>query len=348
MYVGPIADPHVHIFNLETLSYPWLKGPHQVGMHIAGNLDPIRKSYSLTDLQSEMSAAAGGGGGGRPRSVVQRFVHVQAECASGGEAEVAMVQSVADEHDRKLSIATDRPLSTTGGVFSPTSIGIVAHAHFHDPTGQSDAQFTEYISRLSQYRSVRGIRQLLNYHPTNPALNFTTRPDWMSDDPVWIRRFGEALIPRNWSFDLQIYTEHQLTQAMSLIKRYPSIQFIVNHGGMPIDGTDSVAVKRWSDSLIPLGRQPNVAIKLSGIAMVNHHLTSHTVLLPYVVAVLEAFGTSKILWASNYPIDKIARPNRYDASVDFMVRSLLERQCSTHEIEQIMYANAIRIYRLAA
>ena len=31
LYTGPIVDPHVHFFHFEKLSYPWLKGPNQVG-----------------------------------------------------------------------------------------------------------------------------------------------------------------------------------------------------------------------------------------------------------------------------------------------------------------------------
>ena len=30
LYTGPVVDPHVHFFDFEHLSYPWLKGPQQV------------------------------------------------------------------------------------------------------------------------------------------------------------------------------------------------------------------------------------------------------------------------------------------------------------------------------
>ena len=74
LYTGPIVDPHVHLFNFEQLSYPWLKGPNQIGKHpLVGNIDSLRqRSYLIADLEADAK-----------RHNVVKWVYVQAEAEDG-------------------------------------------------------------------------------------------------------------------------------------------------------------------------------------------------------------------------------------------------------------------------
>ena len=54
LYTGPIVDPHIHFFDFEQQSYPWLKGPEQIPTHpLVGNIDMLRaKSYLLVSTHT--------------------------------------------------------------------------------------------------------------------------------------------------------------------------------------------------------------------------------------------------------------------------------------------------------
>lgn len=68
--------------------YDWLKGPHEVKIHLAGNLDPIRHTYKVEDLQADA----------KDQHLV-KSVHLQAECEDR-IAEAKWLQSLADKQGK--------------------------------------------------------------------------------------------------------------------------------------------------------------------------------------------------------------------------------------------------------
>lgn len=84
----PIIDAHQHFWDLDNLSYGWLKGPNQVDVHLAGKLDPIRKNYLLGDYLEDT----------KHQNVV-KSVHLQAECGDR-LGETKWLQSLADKHGK--------------------------------------------------------------------------------------------------------------------------------------------------------------------------------------------------------------------------------------------------------
>jgi len=83
VYNGDIIDPHIHLWDLNKLNYPWLKGSD--GHPFIGNIDSIRKNYLLEDLINDSKRI-------NQKSI--GFVHVQAEC-DDAIAEVEWIDSVA-------------------------------------------------------------------------------------------------------------------------------------------------------------------------------------------------------------------------------------------------------------
>lgn len=90
-------------------------------------------------------------------------------------------------------------------------IGIVGYADL------SKKDVDSLLKSQSELKGMRGIRQILNHHPTNPNLtwpkverpNYLTSEDWKS---------GYALLEKyNFSFDLQI-NPHQLKVINSFFK----------------------------------------------------------------------------------------------------------------------------------
>ena len=57
-----------------------------------------------------------------------------------------------------------------------------------------------------------------------------------------------------------------------------------------------------ADGLRALAARANTAVKLSGFAMFDHHWNVES-FRPYVLEAIDAFGTERCMFASNFPID---------------------------------------------
>lgn len=210
--------------------------------------------------------------------------------------------------------------------------GIVAGAHLEAP----DA--AEILERLSAYPNLRGVRQILNRHP-DPRYNYVSR-DYLRE-PIW--RDNLAVLARHgWSFDLQLYPA-QVPAAIEMIGANPGILFIVNHAGMLVDGTDESSRQEWSAALRALAQHPNVALKISGLVMFDHHWSIDS-LRPRVLEALDCFGSERCMFASNFPIDGL---HAGYAALWHAYGSILEG-ASAAERAALFCGNARRYYRLRA
>jgi predicted TIM-barrel fold metal-dependent hydrolase len=160
-----VVDPHIHLWNLETLHYPWLAKPGRTFMGEYGSL-------ARTHAVEEFLADAGG-------IEVLKVVHVDAgHDPADPLAETRWLQSLAD---------------TPGNRGIPH--GIVAFADLSAP----DVERT--LSQHAQHRNLRGIRQILNVHP-DPLYDYVGRH--FMREPAWRQGF-KLLRRHGLSFDLQIY-----------------------------------------------------------------------------------------------------------------------------------------------
>lgn len=110
----------------------------------------------------------------------------------------------------------------------------------------SDVNVEEVYRKHCQSKRVRGIRQLLNFHPTKPQYseqvhdNFITDPQWQS---------GFALLEKyNLSFDLHILAG-QMQRSADLVRKFPNIPVMLNHCGAPYE-RDEAAMKVWKEGTV--------------------------------------------------------------------------------------------------
>jgi predicted TIM-barrel fold metal-dependent hydrolase len=289
----------MHLWDLSRISYPWLTPPLPVG--ITGDVSPIARNYLLDDYLRDIAAHDS-----HMRAV--KVVHVEAGAnPADALAETRWLQSLADT--RGLPQA------------------IVAHAELEKPDAAS------LLAQHAAHRNVRGIRQILNWHP-EPAKTYTPRD--LLDDDAWQRGF--ALLARHdFSFDLQIYPA-QMPAAARLAARHPDTPIILNHTGMPAD-KDTAGIAAWRSGMRALAAQPNVFAKVSGLAMLDWHWSRGS-LQPFVLETLEVFGGNRVMIASNFPVDGLfgAAGAFFDA-----YRSILAG-ASGEERAQLFARNAERIY----
>ena len=208
--------------------------------------------------------------------------------------------------------------------------GIVAYANFAEPNVE------DLLKAHCQYPNVKGIRMDLNWHD-NPLYRFTERPDYMTDE-IWLSNF--ALLEKyNLSFDLQIYC-HQIPEAIKVVERFPNIQFILTHAGMPIDRSDE-GLSFWSENMKFLASFKNVAVKISGLRMFDKNWTTES-RKKIVMKTIEIFGVNRCMFASNFPVERLF------GSYDDIFNSFKEiiKKFSQADKTKMFHDNAIYYYKL--
>lgn len=214
---------------------------------------------------------------------------------------------------------------------SPVPIVLVAHGDLSAP------DFGALLDRHAAFPIMRGIRQVVNRH-ADPKLNYITRD--LMDEPSWIGGLKE-LGRRGLSFDLQLYP-HQMAQAAKLAAEASNTQIILNHAGMWAD-RDLAGWKAWKAGMRELAARPNIAVKISGLGMLDRKWTIES-LRPLVLETLEIFGTERAMFASNFPVDKLTSdyPTLWNAF------SAITKGLSELEIDALYRANSTKFYRIGA
>jgi predicted TIM-barrel fold metal-dependent hydrolase len=145
---------------------------------------------------------------------------------------------------------------------------------------------------------LRGIRQIVSRHPSEDAANGSVA---LLDDPRFLEGLREVA-RRGLSFDLQL-SAPLLPRAAALFARVPELPVALCHAGSPWDRT-APGLVAWRAGLAEMAALPNVSAKISGLGMFDRQWTRSS-LAPVVEGVLEAFGPTRTMWGSNFPVDKL-------------------------------------------
>jgi predicted TIM-barrel fold metal-dependent hydrolase len=298
MAIARIVDPHIHLWDLRRLPYPWLTPPFDAD-NVNGDVSPIARDYGLDDYLADAAPWP-----------VEKVVHIEAGAAPEyALAETVWLQEMADTRQLPQGLVVFVALHETG-----------AEARLATQRGR---------------RNVRGVRHILNWHP-DPRKTYSPRD--RLEDPAWAT--GYALLAKyGLSFDLQIYPG-QMAAAAALAARHPDVPVILNHAGMPID-RDAAGLRLWREGLARLAEQPHVSVKISGFGLVDRNWTAETIREP-VLQVIEAFGTDRCMFASDFPTDRLHGPfGRHYGAYDAITSGFSEAERAA-----LFAGNAERIYRL--
>jgi predicted TIM-barrel fold metal-dependent hydrolase len=91
--------------------------------------------------------------------------------------------------------------------------------------------------------------------------------------------------------------------ARRLAEDFPGITYCVDHAGFPL-ARDPEYFEAWRQGMRTIGAAPNAVVKISGLGMVDHSWTVDSI-RPWVLECIEAFGTDRSFFASNWPIDSL-------------------------------------------
>jgi len=247
-------------------------------------------------------------------------------------------------------------MSASGG-YGPTKIcaGIVGHADLR--LGSRVREVLEAHIQAGGGR-FRGIRHITAWDadPTlmNPA--YAPPPGLMAD--AAFREGFAQLAPLNLSFDAWLY-HPQIDDVTALAQAFPGTQICLNHVGGPL-GIGAYAGKRqevfaaWSKSIKALAACPNVVVKLGGMAMRINGFDFHeqpdppssdtlaAAWKPFVQTCIEAFGASRCMFESNFPVDK----GSYAYAPFWNACKILARGAGAAEKTDLFNGTAARFYRL--
>ena len=151
---------------------------------------------------------------------------------------------------------------------------------------------------LEQQAAFDFVRSVRHKPRANPAPG---GPAGGTLDAKW--RAGYAALARSGlRFDLQTPWWH-LAEAARLAADFPDTTIILNHTGLPADRSDE-GIAGWKTAMTAIAACPNVAVKISGLGQRAQ---------PWTVAanrgivrtVLDLFGVSRCMFASNFPVDSL-------------------------------------------
>ena len=238
---------------------------------------------------------------------LKKIVHIQAEIDEKNKIkETKWLQAISDSH----------PLG-----FPNAIIGFV---NLLDRNAEKD------FEEQAQFKNFRGIRQILK--SKNPQQDLLFNNNWLLNFSL-LEKF-------NLSFDLLIHY-NQYKQAINLVKKFPNVQFIINHALWPEESQDDF--DGWKQGIKEMSNFDNTAIKISGFGEWKPNWTTDFI-HEYINIVINNFGTKRCMFASNFPVDKFISQSSYSSfwSAYFTIISNLNQD----EINDLFVKNAEQFYKI--
>ena len=352
----PIVDPHIHQWDPYHTPHTAallvkLLGKHPLLMDKVVRLvksRPLMEMLGLTDyalapyLPANYAADLCGQAG---RYVVEQVVHIEASWhdhkGTGVVGETRWVKQLPfEQHGIRLG-------------------GIVATADF------TSRRFKKILQlHQAQTPLVRGLRRMASHH-ADPGVH-----QWSDEAHLYTsRKFltgFEQFAKTGLSFDAWVYAS-QIPDVTQLAKRFPQTPIVLDHLGTPVGlfgpvghytGVTAAAREdifaRWKADIAQLAEQPNVYAKISGLMMPvlghrfyqNRELASASqmvdILSPLIEHAIAVFGVQRIMYASNFPMDKVntSLSNLMDAYINMI------QPYGDTAMQAIFRDNAKRFYRL--
>jgi len=160
-------------------------------------------------------------------------------------------------------------------------------------------------------------------------------------NPMWRQQYC-LLAKQKLSFDAQLYPE-QMMEAAAFFSQHPDIPVIIDHAGSPYNQSNKGLVT-LKYGLQALAKLPHCHIKLCGFGMFDPNWSAESI-QPVFDIILKAFGPKRMLFCSNYPVDKLMQS--YDYIIDELIACCARHNLCNETQERIFSANARDFYRLA-
>ncbi len=205
------------------------------------------------------------------------------------------------------------------------------HSFIKGIVGWTDLQSPGVQARLEyyyQFPEVKGFRHVVQSEPGD----FLLRESFCS---------GIALLEQYaFTYDILVYP-HQLPAALAFVKKFPNQLFVIDHLAKP--SVRQMQLKPWKQQLQQIAMHENVFCKISGLVTEADWKTwKPSNFNPYLDTALEAFGTKRLMYGSDWPVCLLAAS--YEGQLQ-IIRQFID-SLSPSEKKAIMGENAARFYHL--
>ena len=332
-----IIDPHHHLWDLRPVLAAFPEPRHDFLETLAG-----APHYTFDQLQADT---------GSGHNVIAT---VFMECGAFYDASRGEALKVVGEVEFVNGVAA-QGASGLYGNYRPCA-AIVGHA---DLTLGAGAGAVLDALQAASPRFV-GIRHAGAWDPDPEVLG----PPFHAPQGLYLdARFREGFAElgvRGLTFDAWVL-EPQLDDVLDLARAFPDQEIVLDHCGTPLGiashrGKLGENFGRWRNSIQALAECENVSVKLGGLAMAFCQLPDEgpakgrgsdelaALWQPYIETCIEAFGTRRAMFESNYPVD------RWGASYAVLWNAFKRLAAGASEAEKrdLFAGTAARVYGLEA
>ncbi len=162
--------------------------------------------------------------------------------------------------------------------------------------GWIDLQSADVERRLiyyKQFKKLKGFRHVLQGEAQRDLM---LQPDFQRGIGL-LNKYG-------FTYDLLIL-EDQLVYAKQLVAEFPNQLFVLDHIAKP--GIKSGNISEWKKNILAFGAHENVYCKISGmVTEADWKNWTMDDFIPYIDVVVNAFGTKRIMFGSDWPVCLVA------------------------------------------
>lgn len=173
----------------------------------------------------------------------------------------------------------------------------IAHSHpkVAAVVGWLDMESDDITEALESHLSHPGSKRLVSIRD---LAQYQEDPNWLARDAVVanIQRLGQ----RGLSYDL-LTLPPQLPAAIEAVRRCPDVQFVLDHISKPYIARGEI--DGWERDMRALAELPNVTVKISGmVTEAKWDDWTPETFRPYIDVCAEAFGPSRLMFGSDWPV----------------------------------------------
>ncbi|MBE8714266.1 amidohydrolase family protein [Sphingobacterium hungaricum] len=233
----------------------------------------------------------------------------------------------ANQIDGVIAVQADQSLQETQFLVDLSTMyamikAVVGWVDLQSPT------LHEQLNHFRQFPIIKGFRHIVEAE---------SDPDFLLRDAV--QGGIEKLTEYGYTYDLLVKPIHY-PAALSCVRNNPEQQFILDHMAKP--NIKDKAFEDWAQFIDELGRLPNVACKISGLATESDWENWELVdFAPYIQHAVRSFGKDRLLFGSDWPVCYLAAS--YEEVIAIVENNLVD--FTSAELNGFWGENAKRIYK---
>jgi len=144
----------------------------------------------------------------------------------------------------------------------------------------------------------------------------------------------------NLVYDILVFP-NQLENAVKLVEQFPDQQFVLDHIAKPKMSEELDL--GWKTNIQKLASHKNVACKISGLVTETKNFNwDASMFNPFLDVVVEAFGTDRLLFGSDWPVCLLAAD--YQSVLQLVENYFIG--FSEEDQKKVMGENAVRFYNI--